>query len=180
MKETKRYRVSLGFKKWIYFDVKATSYGSALRKARKRYEDGKDYIGTGYERQEDFDTVEVAEKEKYFYRCNKRSCPICICALSGKHADKYKRFTSEEKNEDAPCYVGLLTPTSFKHPVQIIDNDSIHKLAIKQYPNLYMEVIQQDKISKSSWYDLSDFAFEQFKKFKRSMIKKGIWGGETK
>jgi len=118
----------------------------------------------------------MKDKTMYFYRCNKRSCFMCICAVLGRQADKYKRFTLEEKLENAPCYVGLLTPVSFKHPVQIIDNDSIHNLAKKRYPNLYAEVMQQDKVSKSSWYDLSDLAFEEFKRFKRSMKKKGIWG----
>jgi hypothetical protein len=118
----------------------------------------------------------MREKTMYFYCCNKKSCPICICAVSGKHADKYNRFTSDEKLETYPCYVGILTPVSFKHPIQIYDNGSIHKLAEKHYPNLYTEVMHQDKVSTSSWYDLSDLAFEEFKKFKKAMIKKGIWG----
>jgi len=59
---------------------------------------------------------------------------------------------------------------------QIIDNDSIHKSAEKHYPNLYAEVMRQDKVSNSSWYYLSDLAFEEFKKFKKMMIRKGIWG----
>jgi hypothetical protein len=58
MMETKKYRVNLGFKEWIYFDVKATSRKDALKKARKMYADGKNYNGFNNEREEEFDTVE--------------------------------------------------------------------------------------------------------------------------
>jgi len=115
-------------------------------------------------------------KQMYFYCCNKRSCPVCACACAGIYADKYKRWKADFKLENLPCYVGPLTSLSFKHAVQIIDNDSIHKLAYKRYPNLYTEVVHQDGVSKSSWYYLSDTAYEEFKKFKRSMTRKGIWG----
>ena len=58
MKGTEIYNVGLGFKKWIYYNVKATSYENALKKAKKMYMNEKDFVGTGYERNEDFDKVE--------------------------------------------------------------------------------------------------------------------------
>jgi len=120
--------------------------------------------------------VRMNNKKMFFYRCNKKSCPVCACACAGIHADKYKRWQAEFKIEELPCFVGPVTPVSFKHSVQIIDNDSIHKRAEKRYPNLYAEVMRQDRVCNSSWYDFSDTAFEEFKKFKRFMIRKGIWG----
>jgi len=56
--------------------------------------------------------------------------------------------------------------------VQIIFNDDIHRMAKKHYPNLYREVLEQDSISKSSWYKLSKPAYEEYKKFRYMMHRK--------
>jgi phosphatidylethanolamine-binding protein (PEBP) family uncharacterized protein len=53
----KKYRVSLGFKHWIYFDIKALSKEQAIQKAKKMYERGKAYNGMNDERTEDFDEI---------------------------------------------------------------------------------------------------------------------------
>ena len=57
------------------------------------------------------------------------------------------------------------------HSVQIIDNYSItnkYPYEIKiAYPNLFKEVLKHDKITSSSWYDLSDAAFAEYDRFRR-------------
>jgi hypothetical protein len=56
-----------------------------------------------------------------------------------------------------------------KMSVQIVRNDLIHYHAKKRYPDLYNEVLKQDKVSNSSWYTLTHEAFIQWKKFKRTV-----------
>ena len=47
------------------------------------------------------------------------------------------------------------------HIQMVNDNyDIIHNPKVKEkYPTLYQEVIEHDKVSKSSWYDLSEGAY---------------------
>lgn len=55
-----------------------------------------------------------------------------------------------------------------KHHVQIaVDNyDILHNDAVKRkYPKLYDAVHRHDKISTSSWYELTDEEFEEFGKY---------------
>jgi len=54
----KEYRVSLGFRHWIYYDVKAGSREKALQKARNKCSKGEDYDGQAVDREEEFDEVE--------------------------------------------------------------------------------------------------------------------------
>jgi len=57
--KNKKYRVGIGLKEWTYFYVNASSNEKALKKARKLYEDGKNYMGEQTaERDEELDTVE--------------------------------------------------------------------------------------------------------------------------
>jgi hypothetical protein len=60
-----------------------------------------------------------------------------------------------------------------KKSVQIIRNDLIHDHAEKRYPHLYNEVMRQDKVCSSSWYNLTPEAFEEYKRFRRSVWYKG-------
>ena len=62
-----------------------------------------------------------------------------------------------------------------KYSIQIIPNDDIHDYAKKRYPNLYKEVLDHDKISKSSWYELSEVAYNEYKLFRQAMKRRGIW-----
>jgi len=62
-----------------------------------------------------------------------------------------------------------------KCSVQIIDNESIQKLAEKRFPNLYREVLAHDRVCSSSWYDLSKTAYAEFKKFRKMMHRKKLW-----
>lgn len=55
-----------------------------------------------------------------------------------------------------------------KHHVQIArDNyDITHNINVKEkYPTLYLEVYLHDKISTSSWYDLSDKAYAEYNEY---------------
>jgi hypothetical protein len=56
-----------------------------------------------------------------------------------------------------------------KKHVQIIRNDLIIRHAEKRYPHLYSEVYAYDKISSSSWYSLTQEAYEEYKKFRRTV-----------
>ena len=52
--------------------------------------------------------------------------------------------------------------------VQMIqDNyDIIHNPKVKEkYPQLYDEVVEHDRFSKSFWYKLSDKAYEEYEKY---------------
>lgn len=50
------------------------------------------------------------------------------------------------------------------HVQMVNDNyDIIHNPKVKEkYPTLYQEVIEHDKVSMSSWYDLTDKAYEEY------------------
>jgi hypothetical protein len=56
-----------------------------------------------------------------------------------------------------------------KKSVQIVRNGIVIDHAEKRYPHLYNEVYAHDKISSSSWYDLSPEAYNEYKKFRRSV-----------
>jgi SET domain-containing protein len=58
-----------------------------------------------------------------------------------------------------------------KHEVQIIHNYAIHYYAEKHYPNLYKEVMAHDKTNNSSWYSLSDAAYEEWKRYKKNRLR---------
>lgn len=52
--------------------------------------------------------------------------------------------------------------------VQMIDDnyDIIHDLTVRErYPILFKEVCEHDRISTSSWYSLSDEAYEEYQKW---------------
>lgn len=53
------------------------------------------------------------------------------------------------------------------HVQMVNDNyDVIHNQKVKEkYPTLYKEVIAHDKISTSSWYDLSDTAYLEYQQY---------------
>jgi hypothetical protein len=55
--------------------------------------------------------------------------------------------------------------------VQIIDNHSIKNRSSlnckKRYPALYREVLEQDRVSTSSWYTLSDKAYSEYRRYWR-------------
>jgi hypothetical protein len=55
--------------------------------------------------------------------------------------------------------------------VQIINNYAITNKSSEEiklaYPNLFKEVLEHDKITSSSWYDLSDAAFAEYDRFRR-------------
>jgi hypothetical protein len=57
--------------------------------------------------------------------------------------------------------------------VQIIRNDMVHDHTEKRYPHLYDEVMKHDRISGSSWYDLTPEAYEEYRRFCRSVWYKG-------
>jgi len=50
------------------------------------------------------------------------------------------------------------------HVQMVNDNyDVIHNPKVKEkYPTLYKEVIDHDKVSMSSWYDLTDAAYAEY------------------
>jgi hypothetical protein len=56
--------------------------------------------------------------------------------------------------------------------VQIIRNGLVRDRAKTRYPHLYEEVTERDKVSGSSWYDLSPEAYEEFRKFCRSIWRR--------
>lgn len=52
--------------------------------------------------------------------------------------------------------------------VQMVNDnyDIIHNTKVREkYPTLYKEVINHDKVNMSSWYDLSDKAYEEYYKY---------------
>lgn len=58
-----------------------------------------------------------------------------------------------------------------KNPVQMVrDNYDIqHNPKVKElYPILYEEVRAHDRVSVSSWYDLSDEAFEEYQAYREN------------
>ena len=50
------------------------------------------------------------------------------------------------------------------HVQMVNDNyDIIHNPNVKKkYPTLYKEVVEHDRVSMSSWYDLSDEAYKEY------------------
>ena len=50
--------------------------------------------------------------------------------------------------------------------VQIIDNGAVHK-AIKEFPTLTKEVRAQDRYSNSSWYGLTEKAYQEWLEYIR-------------
>jgi hypothetical protein len=50
--------------------------------------------------------------------------------------------------------------------VQIIDNGAVHKMG-KEYPILAKEVKSQDKYSNSSWYGLTEEAYQEWLQFSK-------------
>lgn len=58
--------------------------------------------------------------------------------------------------------------TNNRYHIQIrTDNyDITHNIKVKEkYPQLYQEVVDHDKVSTSSWYDLSHAAFLEFEAY---------------
>jgi hypothetical protein len=54
------------------------------------------------------------------------------------------------------------------HHVQMVNDnyDIIHNPKVKEkYPKLYQEVIEHDRISTSSWYDLTDEAHQEYAEY---------------
>ena len=54
------------------------------------------------------------------------------------------------------------------HHVQMVNDnyDIIHNPKVKEkYPELYQEVIEHDKISSSSWYNLTDEAYKEYQEY---------------
>lgn len=53
------------------------------------------------------------------------------------------------------------------HVQMVNDNyDVIRNQKVKEkYPTLYKEVIEHDRVSTSSWYELSDNAYEEYQKY---------------
>ena len=52
--------------------------------------------------------------------------------------------------------------------VQMVNDnyDIIHNPQVKEkYPSLHKEVINHDKVTMSSWYDLSDKAYEEYRQY---------------
>lgn len=54
-----------------------------------------------------------------------------------------------------------------EHIQMVNDNyDIIHNPCVKgKYPNLYKEVIDHDKVSNSSWYDLTEIAYKEYNEY---------------
>lgn len=48
-----------------------------------------------------------------------------------------------------------------------IDNyDILHNAKVKEkYPTLYNEVYEHDKVTRSSWYDLSEKGYKEFQEY---------------
>lgn len=61
--------------------------------------------------------------------------------------------------------------TVVKKSVQIIRNDLVHDYAQKWYPHLYEEVMEQDKIVDSSWYNLTPEAYAEYEEFFRTVVQ---------
>ncbi len=57
------------------------------------------------------------------------------------------------------------------HVQMVRDNyDIIHNPKVKEkYPELYKEVCEHDKLSGSSWYDLSEAAHDEYEKYIRDI-----------
>lgn len=58
-----------------------------------------------------------------------------------------------------------------KQSVQMVNDnyDVKHNPKVKElYPTLYEEVVAHDRISVSSWYDLSDEAFEEYQAYREN------------
>ena len=55
-----------------------------------------------------------------------------------------------------------------KKSVQIIRNDLVRDYSKKRYPHLYEEVMNRDRASGSSWYDLTPEAYREYRRFCRS------------
>lgn len=53
------------------------------------------------------------------------------------------------------------------HVQMVNDNyDVIHNPKVKEkYPTLYKEVVEHDRVSTSSWYELSDTAYKEYQKY---------------
>lgn len=53
------------------------------------------------------------------------------------------------------------------HVQMVNDNyDVIHNQKVKEkYPTLYKEVVEHDRVSTSSWYELSDKAYEEYQEY---------------
>ena len=52
--------------------------------------------------------------------------------------------------------------------VQMVNDnyDVIHNQKVKEkYPTLYKEVVEHDKVSTSSWYELSDNAYKEYQEY---------------
>jgi hypothetical protein len=52
-----------------------------------------------------------------------------------------------------------------KHEAQIIDNYGIKRNCKKKLPHLWQEITKQDKYSSSSWYSLSEEAYEEWERW---------------
>lgn len=58
--------------------------------------------------------------------------------------------------------------TTRPHCVRMLsDNyDITHNLKVRElYPKLFSEVLEHDKVSRSSWYDLSDEAYAEYEEY---------------
>lgn len=53
------------------------------------------------------------------------------------------------------------------HVQMVNDNyDVIHNPKVKEkYPTLYKEVVEHDRVSTSSWYELSDTAYKEYQEY---------------
>lgn len=74
-------------------------------------------------------------------------CDVTICNDSDK----------QEKKEHIQIF--LVAHNNY----DILHNPHVKKM----YPNLYKEIFEHDKISNSSWYELSSEAYEEYERYKK-------------
>jgi hypothetical protein len=77
---------------------------------------------------------------------------------------KFVKFGDGVTEENAEKVKQEIASTMMRKHVQIIDNDLV-KRAEKEYPTLAKEVREHDKISGSSWYNLTPKAYEEWLRF---------------
>jgi hypothetical protein len=55
-----------------------------------------------------------------------------------------------------------------KHHAQIINNSAIVDTCEEKFPHLWKEVTERDQYSHSSWYELSDEAYEEWERWQKA------------
>jgi hypothetical protein len=108
--------------------------------------------------------MKTLEKEMLKLQCD---CCRSIFFVSRK-GQKSNLFQETKEPRCPACYGYLSYIPPEKHYAQIINNSAIRNTCEEKFPHLWKEVTERDQYSSSSWYELSDEAYEEWERWQKA------------